>query len=222
MQPVLDEMLGPAIDEADDGEGDDDDDGASARRLAPGRHDYTIEGDGFLRVTHTCRGFGAVAPPIDPEANGALSAVVGFSERGLDPVIWGDFDRCEIVVDDRDVRFDGGVALYVGENLRIGGLGTQPILFQLGATVEVDGDELVDGGFDFQVCPPRADGCAPGTVELLIGAGEGETLVFFVDASREAGGFRGANGTWDCGFDEDGATCQQDGADPVVVAGLRP
>jgi hypothetical protein len=218
LEGFLADALAPAIEEG--AGGDDDEGGASARRV--GRASFTIEGEGFLQIRHICRGFGATPPPVDAAENGLLTATVGFTEAGLDPVLWGTFEDCESVVADAEVLLDGGVNLYLGENLQIGGFGDAPILFELTARVTIDGEAVAEPRLDFQICPSSATSCPAGTLELLFETTGGQTLTFFVAPGRTTGGFRAVNGQWDCGFDEAGATCSQDGADPVVLVGLKP
>jgi hypothetical protein len=160
-----------------------------ARRAGPAP--IVLEGAGFARIERICRGHGEVAPPIDKAANGHLELTVGYTERGLDPVVHGGAFACAEQVLDAELAIDGEVRLHIGTNLQLDDLGGSPVLFELaGFAFAVDGREVVSGGFDFQVCRGTASTCVPGHVEVLIGLPSGSTIVLFIDLAGKVGGFR--------------------------------
>jgi hypothetical protein len=200
------------------------DDAMAAPRLAaaPGasigmrRQAVTLSGDGFARIERICSGFGAMAP-IDRDANGTFDLTAGFSDSGLDPVVWGRAVDCHQEADGAEMLADGAVSLYVGTNLQVGELDATPILFQLTVfSLIVDGEEILAAeGFDFQVCRGETGACVPGHFELLLDLGTDRTLVFYIDSARVSGGFRAANGLWDCDFA--GLTCSDGKGQTVTI-----
>jgi hypothetical protein len=174
---------------------------APARLTGGLRRGVVLEGEGFARVTRICTGLGTPAPPIDKEANGFLELTAGYSEEGLDPVIFGGAASCKEQIRTRQFVIDGAVALHIGDNLKLADLPASPILFRLaGFALSVDGAEVLSGGFDFQVCRGETASCVPGNFELLLGLPGDRTLVLFIDLTTKVGGFRAANGRWDCDF----------------------
>jgi hypothetical protein len=160
-----------------------------------------LEGEGFARITRICTGHGTPAPPIDKAANGHLELTVGYTQRGLDPVIFGGAIDCQEQLESTRLVIDGDVNLYIGNNLQIDDLPASPILFQLaGFALTIDDSEVLAGGFDFQVCRGTTSTCVPGHFEVLLGLPEEGTLVLFIDLATRRGGFRAANGQWTCDF----------------------
>jgi hypothetical protein len=175
------------------------------------RRGIVLEGEGFARITRICSGHGTPAPPVDRDANGVLELTAGYTEDGLDPVIFGGAAACKEQLGGKQLVIDGGIALYVGDNLKLADLPASPVLFQLdGFALSVDGTERLAGGFDFQVCRGDTSSCVPGNFELLLGLPGERTLVLFIDLADKSGGFRAANGRWDCDFLA--GTCQMGGA----------
>ncbi|HWO18286.1 MAG TPA: hypothetical protein VNO30_05905 [Kofleriaceae bacterium] len=189
--------------------------GLTAGLTAGLRRGVVLEGEGFARVTRICSGHGTPAPPVDRDANGVLELTAGYTEDGLDPVIFGGAAACKEQVGQRQLVVEGGIALHIGDNLKLSDLPASPVLFQLaGFALSVDGTERVAGGFDFQVCRGDAASCVPGNFELLLGLPGERTLVFFIDLADKSGGFRAANGRWDCDFLA--GTCQSGGATVTI------
>jgi hypothetical protein len=190
--------------------GEDDDEAA---RFAP----VDLEGSGYARITRICSGHGDPAPPVDQDANGFLALTVGYTEDGLDPIVFGGATDCREQLGDTELVVRGDVNLYIGTNLTVADAEARdsPILFQLaGFELVVDGTSVLDGGFDFQVCRGTESTCVDGYVELLFDLGGG-TLVLFIDPETKAGGFRGSNGVWTCDFL--GQECTNDDGDVVVI-----
>ncbi len=209
LESFVDDVLIPSLEQ---------DQGGSARRRDP-TSSVTLEGDGFARIEHVCAGWGA-EPVVDEEQNGHLALTTTFTDAGFDPVIWGEAAECRTLIADHQVMFDGGVNLWIGENLAIDGFGTAPILFQLIAALEVDGDSWVDDDFDIQICPSSATACEPGSLEIKIDVAGGN-LVFYLAPGRTEGGFRAANGDWACTFEGSDAVCTN-GDQSVSLTGILP
>ncbi len=167
--------------------------GTSSRNLV-------LEGEGTAHIERICSGHGVPAPPVNKEANGYLDLTVGYTQEGLDPVVFGGATNCHEQVGAAELSIEGAINLYIGESLTIDKLGTSPILFQLdGFALDSGTTRVVDGGFDFQVCRGTESNCVENNFEVLLGLSTG-TLVFFVDLGTKTGGFRGANGRWSCDF----------------------
>ena len=202
----------------DDGTGEPES-SSGAARLGPSVHAIPVDGEGFVRLEHVCRGWEGAAAP-DP-ANGMLSLVVGFTERGLDPVIFGDFVDCRETLRERRLFFAGGLRVYVGNGLQAGTVGDAPVLISLAADVDVDDEPLFDVEIDFQYCPSGADPamCPPRLLEFLIELDDGRHLNFFLGTDRLSGGFRAENGLWRCRFVADVcfAECESEVTGEVVT-----
>jgi hypothetical protein len=166
----------------------------------------TVEGDGYLVATRICNGWGSV-PVADRDANGALVLTIGFSEAGVDPVIWGNAERCHYLVGTSQVSIDSGsragdgdLRIYVGQNLSFEQLGTGRTLFDLDLSTSVDGTTTpiaLDFGYD-----PSTR-----TFELAFDPGGG-TLVAFASGQGLLG-IRAQNGPFTC--DATARTCQDPG-----------
>lgn len=207
---LVDEVLAPSLEEED---------GGARRRRQPESSSVTLEGDGFARIEHVCGGWGA-EPVVDEEANGHLALTTTFTDDGFDPVVWGEAIRCKRLFAGHQVFVDGAVNLWIGEDLAVDRFGDGPILFQLIAALEVDGEPWAEGDFDLQVCPGGATSCQPGALELRIAVAGGD-LVFYLAPGRTSGGFRAANGDWPCSFEGDGAVCTR-GDLSVSLDGILP
>lgn len=169
----------------------------SARSAAP----IALEGEGFARVQRICTGFGAPPPPIDKAANGFLELTVGYSDDGLDSVVFGGAIDCKEEVSGVRMNVAGDVHLFVGEGTQIADLAATTFVFELESfTFEANDTPLISGGFDFEVCRGEATTCVPGHFGMLLTLGSGTTLVAFIDLVTKTGGFRAANGVWTCNF----------------------
>ena len=171
-------------------------------RLAPGRAPIVLEGEGFAKVTRVCSGHGAPPPPVDKDANGFVELTVGYTQQGLDPVVFGNAVGCKEQLAGSALDLAGEVHLFIGNNLQVDQLPDTPIMFELaGFSLAADGTPVLsETGFDFQVCRGAATTCVPGSFELLIGLPGDASLVFFIDLATKSGGFRAANGKWECDF----------------------
>lgn len=164
--------------------------GSSEKQLA-------VTGSGFMRVHRICPGPEGSANP--DEANGSIDLTVGFTEQGIDPVVWGGLAACRFPLDGDTATLDGAIHLYVGENLSFEMFGTQPVLVDLsGMLTQVSGAENVAA--DFRVT-------TAGAFEYRVFVGD-EHAIYWDDLSHR--GFRAANGTWTCQFDSRLCTRNED------------
>lgn len=207
LETFVDDVLAPSLEQ----------EGSARRRDTTSS--VTLEGDGFARIEHVCRGWGTDAL-VDEEANGHLALTTTFTDAGFDPVIWGEAVGCRTLIAGHEVLFDGGINLWIGEDLAIDRFGDGPILFQLLAALEVDGDSWADAEFDLEICPGAATTCVPGTADVKVDVAGGN-LVFYLAPGRTEGGFRAANGDWPCTFDGSDAVCTN-GEQSVSLTGILP
>lgn len=185
-----------------------------------GGRQITLEGDGFAVIERVCAGWGA-APVVDEDENGSLRLTATFSEAGIDPVLWGEMDGCREVIEDFQVRADGGINIHTGAPLSLARLGETPLLFQLLAEIEVDGETLPGQDFDFRLCPPGATECRPGTVEAMVERGDGTHLNFLFDLERrDQLSVLAADGEWSCALDAADASCSDQSGGTVSFRGV--
>jgi hypothetical protein len=158
----------------------------------------TIAGEGYLVVTRICDGWGLV--PIADYANGTMELVVNFTERGVDPVLWGSLAQCKYRLNEHFVQLDGrsldrsrgDVRVYIGNNVTTMTFGAflEPILVELEAQVILDGAEVA-GLLSFQIdVNTRA-------IALLVPLPSGNVVVS-LDAARASSVVRAGNGTFGC------------------------
>lgn len=218
LESLLRDVLEPAADVASDQQAD-----AGAAGFAEegaGPSGARNEGEGFFRVERICRGWsGAEVVDADADANGTMEFTIGFTERGIDPVVWGELEGCRELVGGSEVYLHGGVSLYLGDALQFQRVGDEPILFQLRARVDVDGEQRVDQEFDFQHCPHGATACPPGRVEIKVDVPSGGHLLLSFDRASSTAGVRARNGLWPCEVDLSAATatCVSDETGEVVT-----
>ena len=124
--------------------------------FAPGRP-LALEGEGVATVQRICSGFGDPVPPVDKDANGFLSLTAGYSDNGLDPVVFGGATACQEQVSGVQMQVAGDVHLYVGEGTGVTDLASTTFLFELANfAFEVDGTTEISGGFDFEASAATA------------------------------------------------------------------
>lgn len=178
-----------------------------------------LEGEGFVTLTRTCAGHGIPAPPVNKDANGFLELTVGYSDDGIDPVVFGDAVACKEQFGSSQVDLAGELNVSFGKAIKLAELATTPLLFDLrDFRLAVGGVEVLNGGLDFQLCRGDATTCVPDAFELLIGLPGDTSLVFFIELATKTGGFRAANGVWTCDFVN--GTCT-DGTNTVVIPGYQ-
>lgn len=172
----------------------------SAGEVAVSSQALTVAGEGYLIVTRICDGWGVA--PIPDFANGTMQLTVGFTEQGVDPVLWGSLALCKYRLNERFVQLDGrsfdrsrgDVRVYVGNNVTTATFGTfvEPVLVELEAQVVVDGAEVA-GLLSFQIdVNTRA-------LALLVPLLSGNVIVS-LDAARLGAVVRAGNGTFACDF----------------------
>jgi hypothetical protein len=160
----------------------------------------TIAGEGFLVVTRICDGWDVV--PIPNLVNGTMSLTVGFTEQGVDPVMWGSLALCKYRLNEHFVQLDGrsfdrsrgDVRVYIGNNVTTTTFGTfvEPVLVELEAQVILDGVEVA-GLLSFQIdVSTRA-------LAMLVPLASGNVIVS-LDATRVSAVVRAGNGTFTCDF----------------------
>lgn len=158
----------------------------------------SLEGTGFLRIERICPGWDA-AGTVDVATNGAARLTALFTERGLDPVVWGDLASCRWPIGERRLHLDGALEVFVGNSVQLDSFGASPIILAFRGAATVDDELLQAAGLDLRWLPDA------GGLELRIPVGE-EHLVFF--RSAVAQGFRAADGVWTCVFEEQ--RCERD------------
>lgn len=168
--------------------------------VAPPTRTVTVEGDGFARVTRICSGHGTPAPPIDKDANGFLELSAGFTEGGIDPVVFGGATDCLEQVADTPLTITGSVNVHIGKNFQLDAQMDTPVLFQLDVEMMIGDRPVFGSGFDFRVCHATDSECEAGHVELLLHLFDDTSLVFYFQAATGTGGFRDSSGLWTCDF----------------------
>ncbi len=159
----------------------------------------TVEGQGYLEVTRICDGWGAL--PVPDWNNGYMQLTVGFTEQGVDPVIWGGLTLCKYRLGKHQIQLDGvapdpnsgDVRIYVGRNVQLATFGTfpEPVLVELIAQVVVDGVEVA-GQLSF-----RLDVNTRG-LELLVPVTGGHVLAAIDGTRANVVQVRAANGLFQC------------------------
>jgi hypothetical protein len=101
-----------------------------------------VVGEGVGRITRICDGWGPEPVP-DQGANGDISLTFTFTKTRLDPVVWGNVERCLYLASGRRLRFDRGgsandLRAFVGEVASLEALAVTPLTLALdvGATVD--------------------------------------------------------------------------------------
>jgi hypothetical protein len=159
-----------------------------------------LQGEGFARLHRICPG-DVVAPEPDEDLNGAIDLVLGFTDDGLDPVVWGNFAQCRFAVPspigkkDLELVLDGNIALVLDDGPWLPRDGIHPVFV-------IDGSGTVGGDptsvrVDFQLDLADAE------LRTNVVLADGSTFLFFVSTSRA--GFRAGGVEWICDFG--GRTC---------------
>lgn len=167
------------------------------------------EGEGYLAVTRICNGWGS--EPAPDAAHGAIRLTVGFTEAGVDPVVWGEIEQCQYLAGDSQVLLRGldgagagAVKVYFGGPVPFDGVAQARALFDLDLVGVIDGAE-VSADFDFRVDGERV------LLEVRIPTSSGD-LIATIDGDAFTG-VRAANGTFGC--DEQARTCSA-GAETIT------
>jgi hypothetical protein len=152
-----------------------------------------FSGDGFGRVTRICDGWGPEPTPDDP-ANGHLALTFTFDVTHIDPVVWGNAERCLYSLAGKRLRLDRGssaddLRLYVGEHTTVEALTTTPLVLALDVTATID-DKPVASKLAARFVYKTAE------VELLVPVTDGDVVVTV--SGNDVRRVRAKNGTFDC------------------------
>jgi hypothetical protein len=140
---------------------------------------------------------------VPDEANGNLRLTVGFTEAGVDAVVWGTATTCQYLVDGRQVSIHGlsgtetgEVRLTFGNTVAFQQVAQTRMLLDLDIAAELDGMPFL-ADFDFRVDPTTE------TLEVRVAVGDGDIIV--VASQTLLTGVRAQNGDFGC--DESTGTC---------------
>ena len=159
-----------------------------------------IEADGYMIVTRTCAGWSSPATP-DREQNGALLVNATFSERGLDPIVWGSAAACRYLSADARIQLDqpfgavDAVSVFWGESVERETLAERALLVDLNLAASID-DQPLTLDFDFR-------SLRNGNIEYRIPTAGGSLVAEVADDRVRV---RAANGTYDC---DESLSCRQ-------------
>ena len=145
-----------------------------------------IAGEGFMRVRYICPGWGQ-QPVADEAANGRLELIIGFTDAGFDPVMWGTFFACRARFSGSDFYVDGALSASTGKTFFFEDMDDLTFLVEIVGDVRMDGQTHV-GTIDMRLS-------TTGEAELRLPVGD-ENAIFF--ARSNVYGFRAANGEWTC------------------------
>lgn len=152
------------------------------------REPLRVTGSGYLEVTRICPGFDPDQGPDD--ANGSMRLTVGFTEQGVDPVVWGTLRACRFAVAGQELTLWGDLQVHVGENLQFDTFGEAPVLVRIAGEIDTGGvREGID--VDFRVLPDA-------TTEYRLALGDGHVIYWERVTER---GLRAANGNFSCDFE---------------------
>lgn len=153
----------------------------------PGLQTQAVDGDAFMKVHRICPGWVPGEPPN--EANGAVDLIVGLTEDGFDPVIWGTSTACKLGTGSASMQVNGTLSLFIGDNTGFDSLETTKQLFQLSVDL-IKGESTEHVETDFRL--------GPDSIEYRVFAGDAFAVYF-----EEAGlrGYRAANGKFTCDFE---------------------
>lgn len=150
-----------------------------------------LSASGYVSVTRICGGW--VSPEVpDAARNGTLELTATFTERGLDPVIWGSALACRYLVEGTRVELSApaSAALRVHQGAPDGScdFGDRALLFDVDLDATIDG-ERVPVDFDFRL--------VRGGVLEFLGEGDGGAIVVGIGPQTELT-LRGSNGSFGC------------------------
>ena len=149
--------------------------------------------DGYMRITRTCAGWSSPPAP-DRANNGALLVTATFTQRGLDPTLWGDAERCRYLSGDVQVELQqesgrsDAVRVNWGEAIEAESLDERALIVDMTLTAFLDGESLpLD--FDFR-------SLGDGSIEYRIEQDDGSVIARIGSDNRVR--LRAGNGTFDC------------------------
>lgn len=184
-------------------------DGIATRRQA------ALTDQGYMQVTRICNGWGAM--PIPDPVNGDMQLTVGFENQSIDPVVWGTFNLCRYLANDKKIQLGGSqgarsgpINCYFGGQVPWADVGRMPMLFAVDFGVELDGaPSTLQKAFRID---PLLD-----TIELLQSTSEGDLFVLLsaTDPSlTQIVSVRARNGHFTC--DETQRACTSDSGETVT------
>jgi hypothetical protein len=157
----------------------------------------SLEGSGYLKIHHICKGWGAGLLPN--KADGKADLIATFSDAGVAPVIWGALSSCKYLLNDGQVLFNSAIRIHTGGSFQGETVGGVPeFLFDLEGAVDLNGAPLLTKSerLDFRV--------TGGGLEIRLPVADGD-VVFYqtVDTSctdncGQILGFRAGNGDFLC------------------------
>lgn len=179
----------------------------SDAELAADEGGSLLQGEGYLVITRICNGWSS--PAVAAKENGRMALTAGFTEAGLDPVVWGTLTECKYLFDDTPVTVggrgsddDGDVRLHLASK----DLLSNPLLFDLDAEVTLGVDPPRDVDFDFRILPGQG-------FELRLPATNGHVVVQVADG--QLGTIRADNGDFTC--DLGAGTCTNEAGEVVEL-----
>lgn len=112
----------------------------------PTEQAFGVNGGGWVMVTRICDGWGEQPSP-NPE-NGTMVLNAGFTETGVDSVVWGKLRSCKYPVEiDEDTTYqiaiNGGdndlaLSVYIGDAISFSGIDVQPFIAIIDADVTIN------------------------------------------------------------------------------------
>ncbi len=148
-----------------------------------------VEGDGFVRVSRICMGWGETPPAVNKKQNGVIDLTGVFADTGFHPVIWGDAKNCRYQSGLRELEIDGAVSIHTGDMLAGGEEPILDLVIEFDGLVEIDGVPS-DGDLGLRILEAQTE------INLQVEQGN---LVYFNSPLEQ--GFRAANGEWTCDFE---------------------
>lgn len=150
-----------------------------------------VKANGYLNAVRICPGW-TLPSVVDPD-NGSIHATATFSEKGLDPVVWGTVAACRYRVGSTRVELspvgdEDGLRVYWGEGIDRETIQTRDLVFSIHLGVDIDGDSL-PLEVDFRV----VDG---GSFEYLVPVDSGTLVVRAEDDGSF--GLRSRDGSFSC------------------------
>jgi hypothetical protein len=200
-------VVDQAVDESDDPSKETTSVPGSGSEVAADEGGSLLQGNGYLVITRICDGWSS--PAVAAQENGAMALNAGFTEDGLDPVVWGTLTECKYLFDGTQVTVggrgnddDGDVRLHLAEK----DLLSHPLLFDLDAEVTLGSDPPREVDFDFRILPGEG-------FELRLPATNGHVVVQVADG--QLGTIRADNGDFTC--DLSAATCTNEAGEVVKL-----
>ncbi|MBI5535918.1 MAG: hypothetical protein HY898_24575 [Deltaproteobacteria bacterium] len=182
LEPLIRSALEQSAKEATKPQSSDDSD--------PSMQTQALTGEGFMLVHRICPGWVEGAPA--DEANGAMDFTVGFTEKGIDPVVWGSLTACKVGIQGTGSELAGDLRIHLGDNgAAFDAIASTVLLFEFKMEMKT-GDKVDALAADFRLDPS-------GGIEYRVFAGDPFAL-YFDDLKQR--GYLAANGKFICDFDK--------------------